>query len=87
LRCPDKNHANMLVLSVFTHYTSACPNKGDSHEFKMFSTIDANGGEIPIQSKTEPFISYDGKVKGIIGSGLGINIDPDYVKTHKALYG
>ena len=68
------------------HYTSACPNAGEYHEFKLFATKDANGTSIPVESKTEPFSSRDGIVKVPTGAGLGINIDPDYIKTHKILY-
>ena len=68
------------------HYTSACPNAGEYHEFKLFATKDANGTSIPVESKTEPFSSRDGIVMVPTGSGLGIVIDPDYIKTHKVLY-
>jgi len=46
----------------------------------MFETKDANGTIIPIQSKTEPFKSVEGVIKVPTGSGLGIVIDPDYIK-------
>jgi L-alanine-DL-glutamate epimerase-like enolase superfamily enzyme len=65
------------------HIVSACKNAGEYHEFKLFETKDANGTIIPIESKTEPFSSNDGKIKVPTGSGLGIIIDPDYIKTHK----
>jgi L-alanine-DL-glutamate epimerase-like enolase superfamily enzyme len=68
------------------HYTSACPNAGEYHEFKLFATKDANGNTIPVESKTEPFSSRDGIVKVPTGSGLGIIIDPDYIKTHKVIF-
>jgi L-alanine-DL-glutamate epimerase-like enolase superfamily enzyme len=68
------------------HYTSACPNAGEYHEFKLFANKDANGTLIPVESKTEPFSSRDGIVKVPTGPGLGIIIDPDYIKTHKVLY-
>ena len=69
------------------HYISALPNAGEYQEFKLFATRDANGTIIPIESKTEPFTSVDGLIKVPTGSGLGIRIDPDYIKTHKVLYG
>ena len=69
------------------HYTSACPNAGEYHEFKLFAEKDANGTLVPVQSKTEPFASVDGVIKVPTGSGLGIRIDPGYIKTHKVLYG
>jgi L-alanine-DL-glutamate epimerase-like enolase superfamily enzyme len=69
------------------HFTSACPNADKFHEFKMFETRDANGTFIPIESKTEPFTSVDGVIKVPRGSGLGITIDPDYIKSHEIFEG
>ena len=64
---------------------SVCPAAFDFHEFKMFETKDANGTLIPVESKAEPFESINGSIKVPSGSGLGIIIDPDYIKTHKVL--
>ena len=65
------------------HFVSACPNAGKYHEFKLFATRDGNGNQVPIESKTEPFTSKDGVIPVPTGSGLGIVIDPDYIKAHK----
>jgi L-alanine-DL-glutamate epimerase-like enolase superfamily enzyme len=65
------------------HFVSACPNAGPYHEFKLFATTDANGNIMPVESKTEPFTSEDGVIRVPTGSGLGLVIDPDYIKTHK----
>lgn len=65
------------------HLVSACPNAGEYHEFKLFATKDANGTNIPIESKTEPFTSDEGIITVPTGSGLGLIIDPDYISTHK----
>ena len=62
---------------------SVCPATSDYHEFKMFHTRDANGTPVPVESKAEPFESIDGIIKVPMGSGLGVTIDPDYIKTHK----
>ncbi|MFC2087446.1 mandelate racemase/muconate lactonizing enzyme family protein [Bacteroidota bacterium] len=69
------------------HMVSVCPNADKFHEFKMFGTEDANGTVIPVKSKTEPFTSVEGVVKAPTGPGLGIHIDPDYIKTHEVIYG
>ncbi len=66
---------------------SVCPATYKYHEFKMFETRDANGTMIPIESKAEPFGSAGGIIKIPTGSGLGINIDPDYLKTHTVFTG
>jgi len=62
---------------------SVCPAAYQYHEFKKFATLDSDGIEIPIESKSEPFESKDGIIQVPLGSGLGVTIDPDYIKTHK----
>jgi L-alanine-DL-glutamate epimerase-like enolase superfamily enzyme len=69
------------------HMVSICPAAYDYHEFKMFQTRDANGTIIPIESTGDPFESINGMIKAPNGSGLGVVIDPDYLKTHQALSG
>jgi len=64
---------------------SACPSAGEFHEFKMFETYDANGTVIPVESKTKPFVSVDGVIDVPTGAGMGVSIDPDYIKTHKPI--
>ncbi len=64
---------------------SVCPAAAKYHEFKMFQTSDANGTMIPIESKAEKFESIEGVIKVPSGSGLGVRIDPDYIKTHKTV--
>lgn len=61
---------------------SVCPAAAEYHEFKMFHTRDANGTVVPVESKAEPFESIDGIIKVPMGPGLGVSIDPDYIKTH-----
>lgn len=65
------------------HMVSVCPATYKYHEFKMFETKDSNGNIIPIESKAGKFKSENGKIKAPEGAGLGITIDPDYIKTHK----
>lgn len=69
------------------HMVSVCPAAEKYHEFKLFATPDANGTNIPIESKAEPFESSGGAIKVTSGSGLGITIDPDYINTHKVVEG
>ena len=66
---------------------SVCPAAAKYHEFKMFQTKDANGTLIPVQSKAEKFESIDGIIKVPSGAGIGVVIDPDYMKTHKPVVG
>ena len=69
------------------HTVSAAPAADRFHEFKMFTTRDANGTPIPWESKSGPIRCVDGKVNVPTGPGLGIRIDPDYVKTHQPYHG
>ena len=66
---------------------SVCPAAAKYHEFKMFQTRDPNGTMIPVESKAEKFESINGVIKVPSGSGLGVRIDPDYIKTHKRFTG
>ena len=61
---------------------AVCPAVYDFHEFKMFHTKDANGTLIPVETKAEKFESINGTIKAPTGSGLGLTIDPNYIKTH-----
>ena len=70
----------MLMVAV-------CPAAYKYHEFKMFETRDANGTTIPIENKGESFESVNGIIKPPTGSGLGVIIDPDYIKTHQVFEG
>lgn len=69
------------------HMVSVCPAAYTYHEFKMFETKDSNGTRIPIESKGDPFESKNGKIKMPNGAGLGVTIDPDYIKTHRVFKG
>ncbi len=69
------------------HMVGVCPAAYKYHEFKMFTTRDSNGTTIPIESKAGPFESRNGMIPVPKGAGLGIHIDPDYVRTHTVFTG
>jgi len=54
---------------------------GPQHGYSML-VVDPNGTIIPIESKGGAFESVDGKIRAPEGAGLGVTIDPDYIKTH-----
>ena len=58
------------------HFISAVPNAGAYHEFKSLSK------ELPFECKTSSLVSENGVVKVPSGPGLGVDIDPDYIKKH-----
>ena len=61
------------------HITSVMPNAGAHHEFKGFST------HVPYECKTSPLKIVDGKIKVPTGPGLGIEIDPAFVRKHEVV--
>jgi L-alanine-DL-glutamate epimerase-like enolase superfamily enzyme len=61
------------------HFVSAVSNAGPYHEFKGFNK------EIPLECPTSSLESEDGIIKVPSGPGLGVDIDPGYVKQHKVL--
>jgi L-alanine-DL-glutamate epimerase-like enolase superfamily enzyme len=76
-----------LGYAYMLQMVSVCPAAAQYHEFKMFDSKDANGTRIPVESKAEKFESIDGVIKVPSGSGLGVNIDPDYVAKHTPFTG
>lgn len=58
------------------HFISAIPNAGKYHEFKDLSK------NLPFECKDSSLKSENGVVKIPQGPGLGVDIDPDYVKKH-----
>lgn len=61
------------------HFVSVLPNAGQHHEFKGLGT------HVPFVCASSPLKVSSGKIKVPTGPGLGIEIDPDFIKKHKAL--
>jgi len=59
------------------HFISAVPNAGVYHEFKGFNT------DIPMEIPESARTVKDGRIKVPTGPGLGVTIDPDYIKLHE----
>jgi len=59
------------------HFTSVLPNGGFRPEFKGFET------DVPYECKTGPIKSEDGAVTVPTGPGVGVEIDPAYIKKHE----
>jgi len=59
------------------HFVSALPNACPHHEFKGLRT------NVKFECKTSPLSVVDGKIKVPTGPGLGVDIDPDYIKKHQ----
>lgn len=62
------------------HLVSAIPNAGKFHEFKGFNK------DLPFESTTSSLSSSDnGVLKVPTGPGLGINIDPGFIRKHQVV--
>ena len=61
------------------HFVSAISNAGPYHEFKGFNE------ELPFECKTSTLTSNNGIVTVPSGPGLGIEIDPGYIKKHEVV--
>ena len=70
-RCPG--FLNMM------HFVSALPNAMPHHEFKGLGT------NVQFECKTSPLKVVDGKIEVSTGSGLGVDIDPAYVRKHQRI--
>jgi L-alanine-DL-glutamate epimerase-like enolase superfamily enzyme len=61
------------------HLVSVLPNAGAHHEFKGLRT------DVPFECTTSPLQVKNGKIKVPTGPGLGVDIDPDYIKKHQTV--
>jgi L-alanine-DL-glutamate epimerase-like enolase superfamily enzyme len=58
---------------------SSVPNAGAHHEFKGLDTA------VLFDCPTSPLKIVDGKIKVPSGPGMGVNIDPDFIKKHQVV--
>lgn len=56
---------------------SSLPNIGEHHEFKGLDTT------VVFECPTSPLKVINGKIKAPTGPGMGVIIDPDFIKKHK----
>ena len=59
------------------HFVSALPNAGPFHEFKGVNL------DIPFECKASSLKSESGVVTAPIAPGLGLQIDPDFIRKHR----
>jgi len=72
-------HVSSIGYIYMMHFISAIPNAGPYHEYKSFNL------DFPFECKTSSLIPEDGIVTVPTGPGLGIDIDPDFIKKHTVL--
>jgi len=61
------------------HFVSAVPHAGPYHEFKGFSK------NIPLIDTASDLRSRDGRVRVPTGPGLGVELDPAFIRKHRLL--
>jgi L-alanine-DL-glutamate epimerase-like enolase superfamily enzyme len=59
------------------HLVSVLPNAGAHHEFKGLNT------QVRFECKTSPLKVVKGRITVPTGPGLGVEIDPDFIKKHQ----
>jgi L-alanine-DL-glutamate epimerase-like enolase superfamily enzyme len=72
-------HVSSIGYIYMMHFISAIPNAGPYHEYKSFKL------DFPFECKTSSLVPEDGVVTVPAGPGLGIEIDPDYIKKHEVV--
>jgi L-alanine-DL-glutamate epimerase-like enolase superfamily enzyme len=75
-KCTPHISGSGLGYLYMMHFASSIPNAGPFHEFKGFND------ELPFTCSTSTLSSDDGVVTVPSGPGLGIEIDPEYIKKH-----
>ena len=60
------------------HLVSAMPNAGPHIEFKGYTNL-------PIECTTSTLRLENGKIKVPTGPGIGVDIDPDYIKKYSVV--
>jgi L-alanine-DL-glutamate epimerase-like enolase superfamily enzyme len=77
LICTPHISGSGLGYLYMMHFVSAIPNAGPYHEFKGFNK------KIPLECNTSSLKSINGIVEVPSGSGLGVDLDPDFTSKHK----
>jgi L-alanine-DL-glutamate epimerase-like enolase superfamily enzyme len=58
-------------------FVSVVPNAGEHHEFKGLDT------NVPFECPTSPLKVVKGKLRVPTGPGMGVNLDPEWIKKHE----
>ncbi len=80
-QCTPHMSGGGLGYLYMIHFVSALPNAFAHHEFKGLNT------NVRFQCKTSPLLVDDGRIKVPTGPGLGVEIEPDFIKKHQTVKG
>jgi L-alanine-DL-glutamate epimerase-like enolase superfamily enzyme len=75
--CTPHMSGGGLGFLYMMHFVSVLPNAMPHHEFKGLKT------PVAFECRTSPLKVVDGKIKVPSGPGLGVEIDPDYLRKHQ----
>ncbi len=75
--CTPHMSGGGLGFLYMMHFVSALPNACPHHEFKGLKT------DVQFECKTSPLLVVDGRIKVPTGPGLGVDIDPEFIKKHQ----
>jgi len=78
-KCTPHMSGGDLGFLYMMHFVSALPNAVQYHEFKGFKT------DVFFECKTSPLRSENGLVKVPTGLGLGVDLDPDFIRKYKVV--
>lgn len=78
-KCTPHMSGGDLGFLYMMHFVSALPNALPHHEFKGFNT------GVSFECKTSPLQSVKGMVKVPTGPGLGVDLNPEFVRKHKVV--
>ena len=78
-KCTPHMSGGDLGFLYMMHFVSALPNALQYHEFKGFKT------DLIFECKTSPLQSENGLVKVPTGPGLGVDLDPDFIRKYKVV--
>jgi len=79
LQCVPHISGSGLGYVYMMHFVSTVPNAGPYHEFKGFNK------KIPIECDSSTLRSEDGVVTVPTGPGMGLTLDPEFVKKHRVV--
>ncbi|MHC4322782.1 MAG: mandelate racemase/muconate lactonizing enzyme family protein [Planctomycetota bacterium] len=79
--CTPHMSGGGLGFLYMIHFVSALPNALAHHEFKGLNT------NVRFVCNTSSLSVIDGKIKVPTGPGLGVDIDPDFIKKHEVVKG
>lgn len=77
--CTPHMSGGGLGFLYMMHFVSALPNACPHHEFKGLRT------DVQFECKTSPLSVVDGKIKVPTGPGLGVDIDPEFIRKHQSV--